>query len=271
MRTPLSISPLLGATLLFSGVLTAHAAEGRFYDPRNAASPTGFTTGYELFRTIGCPGQVLLGKPCPVPPKSDAVAKSEPTAKTEPTKATDSDGDGVPDTADRCPDVFARTADGCPAVVSPLAPTAPATPAPAPASAISGPISPAADYTVGTATGVVSIPRRLVLTGVNFDFDKATLLPEARDIIDKNAAVLKDWGDIQVEVSGHTDDVGTDRYNLALSLRRADAVRDYLIGKGIAADRLLAKGYGESDPIADNDTNDGRAQNRRVELNQIDE
>ena len=79
-------------------------------------------------------------------------------------------------------------------------------------------------------------------------------------------ATLKDWGDVKVEVAGHTDSVGTEEYNMGLSLRRAEAVRQYLVGKGIAADRLIVRGYGESRPVADNATAEGRFQNRRVEL-----
>ena len=71
---------------------------------------------------------------------------------------------------------------------------------------------------------------------------------------------------MKVEVAGHTDSIGTDEYNQGLSLRRAEAVRNYLVDKGIAADRLSIKGYGESQPVADNATADGRFMNRRVEL-----
>ncbi len=110
------------------------------------------------------------------------------------------------------------------------------------------------------------MPQKLVLEGVNFDFDKATLRPEAGAIIDRNAAALDKWGDVKIEVAGHTDSIGTEAYNMGLSQRRAETVRNYLIGKGIAADRLTAKGYGESQPVADNATKEGRFKNRRVEL-----
>lgn len=274
MQTKPLVLSILGAALLSAGSLSAQAADGRFYDPRNAASPTGFTTGYELFRTIGCPGRGLLDTPCPVPkdPDSDGDGvvdskdKCPDTPKGRKVDANgceyDRDGDGVVDGDDACPDVAANTPNGCPepAAVAPVPPpVAPAQPANN------------ALYGSGTPTEAAQVPRRLVLEGVNFDFDKATLRQEDRDIIDKNAADLKEWGDIKVEVSGHTDSVGTDRYNMGLSLRRADTVRSYLISKGISADRLVAKGYGESQPIATNDTDEGRFQNRRVELNQIKE
>lgn len=232
MRTTPLLLSILTATLVSAGAVSAQAADGKFYDPSNAASSTGYTTGYKDFRTIGCPGRDLLGTPCAVP------------------KPLDRDGDGIVDSADACPDVYAKTADGCPLAVA------------APAE-----VKPAADYAAAEPAPAV-IPRRLVLEGVNFDFDKSTLRPEDIAIIDQNAADLKTWGDVDIEVSGHTDNRGSDKYNMALSLRRAEAVRDYLITKGISADRLTAKGYGESDPIASNDTDEGRFKNRRVELNQ---
>ena len=77
---------------------------------------------------------------------------------------------------------------------------------------------------------------------------------------------MKEWGDVKVEIAGHTDSVGTDEYNMGLSLRRAESVRNYLVDKGIPADRLTIRGYGESQPVADNATAEGRFQNRRVEL-----
>jgi len=109
-------------------------------------------------------------------------------------------------------------------------------------------------------------PRKLTLEGVNFDNDSAKLRPESIAILDNAAATLKEWGEVKVEVAGHTDSVNSDAYNLRLSQRRAEAVRAYLIKQGVAADRLTAKGYGEANPVADNKTADGRYQNRRVEL-----
>lgn len=106
----------------------------------------------------------------------------------------------------------------------------------------------------------------LVLEGVNFDFDKAIIRPEDYPTLDENVAALRQWGDVDVEVAGHTCNIGTAAYNLGLSQRRANAVREYLISKGIPAERLTAKGYGESRPAFSNDTIEGRAQNRRVEL-----
>ncbi|MCD6705804.1 MAG: OmpA family protein [Thiobacillus sp.] len=217
MRTPPFLFGFVGATLVSAGVVTVHAAEAPFYNPTNAASPTGYTIGYELFRTIGCPGRELLGTPCPVPPPAPVAAAPEP----EP-------------------------------VVEPLVPAAPVAAAPEPA-----PLAPVAEP-APVAT--------LVLEGVNFDFDKAVIRPQDYAILDQNIVALKEWGDVDVEVAGHTCNIGTDEYNLGLSLRRAEAVRNYLVSKGVSADRLTVRGYGESRPAFSNATREGRAQNRRVEL-----
>ena len=108
------------------------------------------------------------------------------------------------------------------------------------------------------------------LEGVYFDFDKATIKPEGKVVLNEAAALLQKHERVVVEVAGHTDSVGTDAYNQGLSERRANAVRDYLTGKGVKASRLTARGYGESRPVASNDTKEGRAENRRVELVVLD-
>jgi len=108
------------------------------------------------------------------------------------------------------------------------------------------------------------------LDGVHFDFDKATLRPEAKAILDEAAALLAKHERVVVEVAGHTDSTGPEAYNQGLSERRAKSVQDYLVSKGVRASRLTAKGYGESMPVASNDTEEGRAENRRVELIVLD-
>ena len=110
------------------------------------------------------------------------------------------------------------------------------------------------------------VEEKIVLRGVNFDFDKANIRPDAAVILDEAASLLSSSKG-SVSVGGHTDSVGTDAYNQGLSERRAMAVKDYLVGKGVDGSRLSSVGYGESNPIASNDTADGRALNRRVELN----
>jgi len=110
------------------------------------------------------------------------------------------------------------------------------------------------------------VKKKIVLRSVHFDFDKATLKPEAKAILDEAVQVLEHEGSVDIIVEGHTDSVGTEQYNLGLSRRRADTVRAYLVDHGIVRSRITAEGMGESKPVASNDTADGRAQNRRVEL-----
>jgi len=104
------------------------------------------------------------------------------------------------------------------------------------------------------------------LTGASFDFNKATLTAEGRMHIDHAVQVMRDNPGLRVSVEGHTDSVGTHAYNTKLSWRRATTVRDYMVSHGIAASRITTEGYGETRPIASNDTADGRAKNRRVEI-----
>ena len=116
------------------------------------------------------------------------------------------------------------------------------------------------------APAPVPVEEKIVLRGVNFDFDKAEIRPDAAVILDEAASILNSNTGSAVSVGGHTDSVGTDAYNQGLSERRAMAVKDYLAGKGVDSSRLSAVGYGEANPISANDTADGRALNRRVEL-----
>jgi OOP family OmpA-OmpF porin len=104
---------------------------------------------------------------------------------------------------------------------------------------------------------------------VNFDFDKSTIRPDAADTLAEAARILREEADLRVSVDGHTDSRGTDEYNERLSERRARAVEEYLMRLGVGDSRLQPQGFGESRPVSTNDTEEGRAQNRRVELNVI--
>ncbi|MGB1580860.1 MAG: OmpA family protein [Nevskiales bacterium] len=104
------------------------------------------------------------------------------------------------------------------------------------------------------------------LEGVNFEFDKATLMVNAKSILDQAAATLEGQPSLKVEIAGHTDSQGADSYNQDLSQRRANTVKDYLVNKGANGDNLTAVGYGEAEPVSSNDTPEGREENRRVEL-----
>jgi len=105
-----------------------------------------------------------------------------------------------------------------------------------------------------------------VLGDVLFDFDKSNIKPQYYRFLDDAAKVFEMNPSIKVEVQGNTDNIGTAKYNMGLSLRRANAVMQYLINKGVAPNRLNARGFGFSRPVATNDTDEGRALNRRVEL-----
>ncbi len=106
----------------------------------------------------------------------------------------------------------------------------------------------------------------LVLRGIHFDTSSAQLESESLPVLDKIARSLKSNPHVLIGIAGHADSTGTAAFNRRLSKARADAVRDYLISKGVSASRLEIRGYGSRQPIADNDTRVGRAENRRVEL-----
>ncbi len=114
--------------------------------------------------------------------------------------------------------------------------------------------------------------KKIILRGINFDFDKSNIKREFVPVLDEAAQILKDNPSVKVTIEGHTDSIGTDAYNQKLSERRANAVKHYLVSKGVMADRLDAVGKGESQPIAPNtkpngkDNPEGRAMNRRAEL-----
>lgn len=110
-------------------------------------------------------------------------------------------------------------------------------------------------------------PAPFVLDGdLTFEFDSARIRPEFFGELDAIAAELNEHPDRQVRVSGHTCTIGSAAYNQGLSERRAQSVADYLTARGVSADRLIVQGFGETQPVATNETREGRAQNRRVEI-----
>ncbi|KNH24882.1 membrane protein [Pseudomonas syringae] len=154
----------------------------------------------------------------------------------------DEDDDGVFDRRDRCPDTPADTPvehHGCPL------PQYPASVKP-----VEPPVS-----EVITLNG-----------NVLFAYNQSDLMPEARSELDSLMAKLQNADVVSVKVIGHTDSQGSDAYNQKLSERRASSVAAYLLSQGLAPNKLTSEGRGESQPVADNDTEEGRAQNRRVEL-----
>ena len=108
-----------------------------------------------------------------------------------------------------------------------------------------------------------------ILYGVNFEFNKSTLLPESYPILEHASQILNDNPDMKVEIQGYTDNIGTKEYNQKLSDKRANTVKNYLVKKGINSNRLTTVGMGESNPVGDNSTPIGRAENRRIEFKVI--
>jgi outer membrane protein OmpA-like peptidoglycan-associated protein len=112
----------------------------------------------------------------------------------------------------------------------------------------------------------VEIGQTIVLKNIFFDFDKATIRPESANELDRLIKLLTENPTLKIELGSHTDSKGSDDYNQKLSQSRSQSVVTYLIGKGISSDRLVAKGYGETMPVATNDTDAGRQENRRTEF-----
>ena len=153
----------------------------------------------------------------------------------------------------------ATAAPGCDGAIVPPAPPAPvaarAAPAPAPAPAAAPAPAPA---TVATKVTYAA--------DAFFDFDKSVIKPEGKAKLDDLVGKIKDINLEVIIAVGHTDSVGSDTYNQKLSVRRSEAVKAYLVSKGIEKNRVYTEGKGEKQPVADNKTAEGRAKNRRVEI-----
>jgi outer membrane protein OmpA-like peptidoglycan-associated protein len=110
------------------------------------------------------------------------------------------------------------------------------------------------------------VEEKIVLNGIRFDFNKAVIKPEFVPVLDEAVAVLQKHPGKKVTIEGHTDAIGSEAYNMKLGMRRAESVKKFLVGKGIAADNLMTESFGKDKPVADNKTKEGRAMNRRVEF-----
>ena len=182
-------------------------------------------------------GAPVDGNGCPlysdgdgVPDYLDKCPGTPSGVKTDPDGCPlDADGDGVPDYLDKCPNTAAGAKvdkNGCPPAGDTLA----------------------------------------IVTNVNFDFDSAKIRSDSESKLNRVVSILKANPSVRVRVEGHTDSTGPEKYNLGLSYRRAEAVKGYLEGNGVAGNRLSVVGFGETKPLVANRTRAGRAVNRRVEF-----
>jgi OmpA-OmpF porin, OOP family len=176
----------------------------------------------------------------------------------------DSSGAAVKDSSGACIVTSGQILPECagarpaPPAPRPAAPAAPAAPSPAPAPAAPAPAPRPAPASVRQAV--------VIQADALFDFDKSVLRPDGKKSIDDALAKLRGVDLEMVIATGHTDSIGTDAYNQRLSERRAAAVKEYLVSKGIAASKITTIGKGESQPVATNKTAEGRQKNRRVDI-----
>jgi OOP family OmpA-OmpF porin len=195
--------------------------------------PTEPEDGQQPAPADGCPNKDADGDGIPVP---DDKCPTEKGVAPDGCPIRDKDGDGVLDDVDKCPDEPEtkngfQDADGCPDELP---------------------------KEVAKFAGVIK--------GIQFDFGKATIRKESNKTLDEAVKVLTQYPELRIMVSGHTDNVGEAQKNIELSQQRADAVKDYMVGKGIDASRVETRGAGPNEPVADNATDKGRQENRRIEF-----
>ena len=189
-----------------------------------------------------CPNQAGLAKydGCPIPDSDgdgindelDKCPNQAGVAKYEGCPIPDKDGDGINDDADKCPDIAGTSSNnGCP------------------------------DVPANVSKSLGSIGQQ-----VSFGSTNAKLTTKSTTSLDQVVKIMNENPGLNIRVEGHTDNAGDDDKNMTLSEDRANAVKDYLVSKGISADRITAEGFGETQPIADNGTATGRAKNKRIEL-----
>ena len=219
---PLQIGPFARAAVAFAGDSQLGPSEFAYF-------VVGLDVSIALFPL---PGH-RAPKPPPRPQRPrPPVATPVETDDADDASLPDTDGDGVPDFQDECPDTRPRSKVD--------------------------------------ARGCAILAREMVLEGITFAFDSAEIQPESEDTLMHAAQSLRDNPTARVEIDGHTDAVGTDAYNLKLSEERALAVASWLVAHGIDEDRLTIRGFGSSRPKALDDTEANRALNRRIEFKRLD-
>lgn len=208
---------------------------------------------------------------CPADSDGDKIIDADDQCPTQAGPAPtgcppppDRDGDGVIDEKDECPDQAGPMANGCPdpdpdkdgvLLEHDKCPTEPET--------VNG-----FQDADGCPDEIPEAVKRFsgVIQGIEFDFGKATIRPVSRPLLDQAAQTLTEYADLKLLISGHTDNVGARERNLALSLQRAESVRQYLIDKGIDASRLQARGAGPDEPLSTENTKAAQQKNRRIEF-----
>ncbi len=191
----------------------------------------------DLDRCVTVKGEVAFAGCPPAPPDRDADGVPDPDDQcpldmgpVQTRGCPDHDGDGVVDTNDKCP------------------------------------LQPGVPEEQGCLPKAVADRFSGAVKGINFQTGAATILKTSFRLLDDAARLFAQFPSLRVEISGHTDDQGPDDANLALSTQRAEAVKAYLVAKGVAPERLVAVGFGETKPVASNKTGAGRAKNRRIEF-----
>lgn len=203
-------------------------------DPQDPC-PTEAEDGAQPAPTDGCPNKDADGDGVLLPDdKCPDVKGVAPDGCVH-----DKDGDGIVDEADKCPDQPEtkngfQDDDGCPDELP---------------------------KEVAKFSGVIK--------GIQFDFGKATIRAESNKLLDEAVKVLQTYPDLRISISGHTDNVGDAQKNLDLSQARAQSVKDYFVAKGIDTSRIETRGAGANEPVADNGTDKGRQENRRIEFKLI--
>lgn len=201
-------------------------------DP-NDACPQEAEDGQPPSATDGCPNKDLDGDGILIP---EDKCPTEKGIAPDGCPVRDKDGDGIPDDVDKCPDQPEtkngfEDADGCPDELP---------------------------KAVAKFAGVIK--------GIEFDFGKATIRKNSNKVLDEAVKVLTDYKDLRVLITGYTDDVGERQTNVDLSEARANSVKAYMVSKGVEDGRIETHGAGPDNPIADNKTDKGRQQNRRIEF-----
>jgi OOP family OmpA-OmpF porin len=249
----------------------------------NEPAPPKDSDGDGFFDTqdacIAVPGVAPNGCPAAVAPPPDADKdgipdatdpcpnEAEDGAQPAPTDGCpnkDLDGDGFLNDVDKCPNEKGIAPDGCPVHDKDADGVAD--------EVDKCPDQPETKNGFQDADGCPDeLPKEVakfagVIKGIQFDFGKATIRKESNRVLDDAVKVLTQYPDLRIMISGHTDNVGEAQKNLQLSQERADSVKAYLVSKGVAADRVETRGAGPNEPVADNATDKGRQENRRIEF-----